>query len=66
LGECYEYGYGIEKNDVKAFEYYKKSAKQEYSYAQNKLGFFYESGIGIEKNLENAFYWFQKVAEKGN
>jgi len=56
LGECYQYGLGVEINKAKAFEFYVKSAKQNYNNAQNNLGTFYENGIGIEKDLEKAFY----------
>ncbi|CAB4426627.1 unnamed protein product [Rhizophagus irregularis] len=66
LGRFYQRGNGIGKNEVEAFKWYKKSAKQEYSNSQNKLGYFYEGGIGVEKDLEKAFYWYQKAAENGN
>ena len=39
LGYCYEFGIGVEKNEVKAFEYYKKSADQGYLDAQLILGY---------------------------
>ena len=57
-------GNGVKKDEVKAFEWYKKSAEQEDSDAQNKLGLYYENGTGTEKDLEKAFYWYQKAAEK--
>ena len=34
LGYCYQNGIGVEKNEVKAFEWYEKSAKQGDSNAQ--------------------------------
>jgi len=30
LGNCYQYGLGVEKDEAKAFEWYKKSAKQKH------------------------------------
>ena len=56
---------GVEKDEVKAFEWYKKSAEQEYSDAQNNLGLCYENGTGTEKDLERAFYWYEKALENG-
>ena len=41
-------GDGVEKDEVKAFEWYKKSAEQEYSDAQCHHGYCYENGIGTE------------------
>jgi TPR repeat protein len=49
-----------------AFEWYKKSAEQEYSKAQNQLGCIYYMGEGTEKNLEEAAHWFQKAANNGD
>jgi TPR repeat protein len=46
----------IFRGPVKAFEWYKKSAEQGYSNAQNTLRYFYENGISTEKDLEKAFY----------
>src|SRR6266511_5403989 len=66
LGRCYEYGIGIQKDEIKAFELYKVAAKQGHNFAQNSLGLLYENGKGIEKDLEKAFYWYNKSAENGN
>ncbi|CAI2170833.1 15749_t:CDS:2 [Funneliformis geosporum] len=62
----YNYGKVIKKDINKAFEWYNKSAEQEYSNAQNDLGYFYEKGICIQKNEEKAFYWYQKSANNKN
>ncbi|GBC26195.2 kinase-like domain-containing protein [Rhizophagus irregularis DAOM 181602=DAOM 197198] len=64
LGLCYKNGIGVEKNEIKAIEYFHKSAIQEDSNAQNELGIFYENGI--EKDEHKAFYWYQKAAENEN
>src|SRR5687767_7422945 len=65
LGNCYENGIGVKKDETKAFEYYKKSAEKGYNMAQNKLGILYESK-GTEKDLKKAIYWYSKAAENGN
>ncbi len=33
LGRCYDKGYGVKEDNKKAFEFYQKSAKQEYAKA---------------------------------
>ncbi len=58
LGRHYASGKGIEKDEVKAFEWHKKSAEQEHSNTQNSL---YENNIGAEKDFEKAVYWYEKV-----
>src|SRR5205823_2203114 len=68
LGECFEFGIGVKKNIVKAFEWYKKSAEKEDSEdsgALNKLGHFYANGMGTEKDLKKAFHWYQKAVDDG-
>ncbi|CAB5349485.1 unnamed protein product [Rhizophagus irregularis] len=66
LGRFYQYGYGVEKDEVKAFKWYKKAAEQDYSDAQNQLGLFYESGISTKKDLKKATNWYKKAADNGN
>jgi TPR repeat protein len=66
LGLYYQFGCGIEKNEIEAFKWYEKSAEQNNSDAQNYLGFLYKNGINIQKDLKKSFYWYQKSAENGN
>jgi uncharacterized protein len=51
----YENGCGIVKDEIKAFEWYMKLAKQKYAIAQNNLGVMYENGRGVAKNEIKAF-----------
>jgi len=44
-------------------EYYKKSARKEYSTAQNILGYLYENGEDTKRNLEKAFEYYNKAVE---
>ncbi|RIA83357.1 hypothetical protein C1645_466916 [Glomus cerebriforme] len=66
LGQYYRYGKGVEKDEVKAFEYFKKSADQGYLNAQFQLGYCYDKGIGIEINKAKAFEYYKIAAEKGH
>ncbi|CAB4430233.1 unnamed protein product [Rhizophagus irregularis] len=72
VGYCYQYGKGISKNEIKAFEWYTKSANAGYADGQSisgsangqcKLGYCYDHGIGTEKNEIKAFEWYFKSAE---
>ncbi|RIA96752.1 hypothetical protein C1645_871848 [Glomus cerebriforme] len=66
LGQYYRHGKGVEKDEVKAFEYYKKSADQGHLNAQFQLGHCYDYGIGTEVNKAKAFELYKIVAEKGH
>ncbi len=46
---------GVEKDEFKAFEYYKQSVIQGYLDAKFLLGYYYINGIGTEINKEKGF-----------
>ncbi len=50
LGMIYQNRNGVEKDVIKAFNYFKKSAKKEYVKAQFQLGYYYSNGIGTKVN----------------
>ena len=65
LGICYGIGgYGISKDDAKAFDYYKQSAEIGYGWGQYNLANKYYNGEGCEKNYAQAVVWFQKAADQ--
>src|SRR6266480_4793626 len=66
LGNCYQFGKGIEKNENKAFEIYKKLAEQENVKALFALGYCYNCGIGTDINNAKAFDLYKIAAEEGN
>ena len=66
VGICYQYGYGIEKDEKLAFSYYEKIANESHAMGQLKIGQFYENGIGIEKDLKMAVYWYEQAAKNEN
>ena len=66
LGECYSYGYGVEKNEERAEEWYRKAAEQGNANEQYNLGTRYDNGYGVEKNCTKAAEWYRKAAEQGN
>src|SRR5688572_28285281 len=62
IGEYYELGNGIEKDEFKAFEYYKKSAENGCIDAKFYLGYCYINGIGTEINKEKGFELYNHAA----
>lgn len=64
LAYCYNRGYGVEKDNQKAFYWWLKSAEQGNAASQSAVGDMYKDGKGTEKNEEKAYYWYQKGAEQ--
>lgn len=58
LGEMYLFGYGITKDERKAFELFKKSAAKEVSNGQFWLGWCSINGAGCEVNENRAYQNF--------
>ncbi|KAF0450388.1 sel1 repeat domain-containing protein [Gigaspora margarita] len=58
VGLCYKLGTGVEKDEKKAFEYYKKSAEMGVADGMYYVGEFYRLGIVVEKNIDIAFEWY--------
>ncbi|RHZ79884.1 hypothetical protein Glove_140g3 [Diversispora epigaea] len=59
-------GIGTTKDEVKAFQWYLKSAERGNINGQNNLGYCYENGIGTIENKQKAFQWYLKSAKGGN
>jgi TPR repeat protein len=66
LGDCYQFGHGVDADDKKAFEYYSLSSEQGNSLAMLSLGYCYEKGVGTDENAPKAFEWYKKSANLGN
>jgi TPR repeat protein len=64
LGQCYEFGEGVEQDHKQAVSWYEKGAAQGYPYAQYDLGACYALGKGIEQDLKKAAEWYAKAAEQ--
>lgn len=59
-------GYGIAKNNKRAFEWYQKAANNEHLEAINQLAVFYSSGMGVAQNQRKAFELFKQASSLGN
>ena len=66
LGRCYEKGRGVEKDVAVAFQWYTKSAVQDYAKGQYALGNCYKEGLGTAKDHKKAFEYFTKAAQHDN
>lgn len=64
LGYMFDNGLGINKDEEIAFEYYKKSAKKGFTFAEYSLGQAFLQGRGIKANDAEAIYWLTKATEK--
>lgn len=66
VGHMYQYGEGIEKDEIEAVSWYRRAAELGYAEAQYNLGFMYYYGKGVKQDLGVALKWFSLSAEQGN
>ncbi len=64
LGMMYHDGYGIEKNEIEAANWFLKSAEQGFAPGQFNLGNAYKFGRGLQQNTMLAVQWWHKAAEQ--
>jgi TPR repeat protein len=66
LGLMYEQGYGVTKDERKAFtEYFLPAGESGFDIAQNAVALCYTLGSGVPKNGELSFPWYIKSADQG-
>jgi TPR repeat protein len=65
LGIMYDYGHGVEKDEVKALDWYLRAAVQGDPAVQYKVGDRFFQGIGTEQNYREAFEWWELAASGG-
>jgi len=61
-----EMGLGVKKNLKTAIDFYRLSANDGYSLAQNTLGNAYLKGIGVKKDIKTAIYYYKLAAKQKN
>ena len=66
LGQCYENGWGVEKNYEEAFHLYKAAAESELLWALCALGRCYENGLGVEADVDQAIEYYTQAADQGD
>ncbi|UZO26967.1 uncharacterized protein OCT59_019177 [Rhizophagus irregularis] len=65
VGCFYENGFGINKNEVSAFEWYKRASEMDNVNGHFELGYCYNYGCGIKKSLEKAIKLYKLSSYEG-
>jgi len=65
LARCYDEGFGVERNQIRAVSWHLKAAEQGYPAAQNHLGCCYQNGDGVPRDDAEAVQWYRRAAEHG-
>lgn len=66
VGNMYEKGNGVAKDEANAFEWYVKAAKQNHDKAAFEVGFAYLRGVGVSQDYDKAMKWLSNAAEYNN
>jgi TPR repeat protein len=66
LGQLYENGSHVEKDDAGAAKWYERAAEQGDRFAQTQLGYMYSIGKGVPQDYEEAAMWSFKAAAQGD
>jgi hypothetical protein len=62
-GVFYHEGFGVEKNDNTAFEWYMKASKNNDINGHYEVGHCYSYGYGVKKDNDKAFEYFKRAAD---
>jgi TPR repeat protein len=66
LALMYQDGRGVERDYVKAREWWEKAAAKDWTTAMTGLGQLYQSGLGVEKDYVKARELYEKAAARGD
>lgn len=69
LGNCYMYGKGVAKNEIKGLELIQNSAELDNAFFQRVLGDYYRDGIQVEvgsHKVVTGYYWDWDYDDYGN
>ncbi len=66
LGEVFEQGKGVLKDESQAFQWYQKVAEQGFAREQCWLGEMCEHGKGVTKDINRAIHWYRLAAAQEN
>ncbi len=64
LGNMYDYGQGVPRDDAKAVKWYRKAAEQGNAGAQYNLGVMYGNGQGVPQDYAQAHMWYNLAASR--
>ena len=67
IGVMYAMGLGVERDDMRAFDWYLRSAMKGHAGAQSGVGWYYEIGRGLPApDLTRAYLWYTLSAIGGD
>lgn len=67
IGVMYAMGLGVERDDVRAFDWYLRAAMKGHAGAQSGVGWYYETGRGLPApDLVRAYAWYVLSAIGGD
>jgi len=67
IGVMYAMGLGVERDDVRAFDWYLRASLKGHAGAQSGIGWYYEVGRGVEAiDLVRAYAWYVLSAIGGD
>ena len=67
IGVMYASGLGVERDDIRAFEWYLRASLKGHPGAQSGIGWYYEVGRGMpEPDLVRAYMWYVLSAIGGD
>lgn len=67
IGVMYAMGLGVERDDVRAFEWYLRASLKGHAGAQSGIGWYFEVGRGVEApDLVRAYTWYVLSAIGGD
>lgn len=66
IGVMYALGLGVEKDPIRAFEWYLRASMKGHPGAQSGIGWYYEVGIGTAIDLTRAYMWYALSAIGGD
>lgn len=66
LGDIFNEGNIVQKNDSIAYEYYMKAAVNGYAASQRMIGKFFEDGIFVNANYNESLKWYSLATEQND
>ena len=66
LGDCYDSGNGVKRNETQAFYHYSQAAERGSIKALRKMGIFLLDGRGVRKDTARGMALLEKAAQAGD
>jgi TPR repeat protein len=64
MGQLYDFGFGVPKNEKRALEWYMKAAQHGSAPAARALGDVYRRGRGVTADASQAVHWYRQAADR--